>query len=742
MAFEYGFYNSISGDRKYNAIQFGQIFDGIIEDGVFQAIGDKLFTTASTGMDIVVGTGKAWFNHTWNLNTTKIPFTLEASHPVLSRYDAVILEINESPDPYGRVNCIKVISGTPSSNPEKPALINSDYIHQYPLSYIKINPGVTEITAVDIEIVVGQTPCPFVTGILQVTDITGLYASWEEQFNTWLNNLKAQLTGDIVTNLQNQIDDCLKKEDIATTEDIVNGTAGKVVTADQFRDGAFDNAYNVGDMISTYRKDLSDKWLYCNGESFNKEEYPELAEVLPSPLDRPDLYAQKIYSYGKTKYVTNHTDENMCQYFAESERLIVTNNNCIYDKENNSIIEKSTIASFVDTFKYEEKTYYAYCSLWSSASSSTSPVTISSEDYLINGTPTSQSNTINLPNYYRPVYCMDYGDYLYIVAVQGIDSNKTLAVLQLNKSNMLSGSAKFTVYSISDVTIHRSIVREHDKYIVILSVTNKNIGLGLSNQTNIKIIIFNCDTNTYVVNSLPIYFETWPTDFLSQVFPNATSVGGGKIDGITLDDEGYFSIGCTFSYNGSLIFCTKICTFTQGEAPIFISTPIILVDSMIVKSVIYNPLSVVSSSYKGLVIRFTPMFYDGMLIPLGLFEKIDHYPPSEMNSNYHTYMYWLSPFVLRNEIGREDYNSENYFKILDCPGLSDNIKISNANSMIRYDTDLTLSTCYISNMEQKIYYFIYGTIEGVQYYVMTYIIPFSSVVPIIKTGNTYIKALP
>ena len=235
MAFEYGFYNSINGDRKYNALDFGKVFDGVITDGVFAGIGDKMFVTRGTGsFEILVGTGKAWFDHTWNLNTSPMLFTLSGAHPVLTRYDVVVLEVNETQDVYGRVNEIKVIEGAPSSNPAKPALINTDNLHQHPLAYIKINPEVTEITAQDIEIVVGQSACPFVTSVLQQTDITELFANWNDQFNTWFDNLKAQLTDNVVTNLQNQINNCLKVTDIATSEDIIAGTPGKVISADNF----------------------------------------------------------------------------------------------------------------------------------------------------------------------------------------------------------------------------------------------------------------------------------------------------------------------------------------------------------------------------------------------------------------------------------------------------------------------------------------------------------------------------
>lgn len=39
MAFTYGFFNSLNGDRKYTAEQLSSIFDGLITDGVFDSIG-------------------------------------------------------------------------------------------------------------------------------------------------------------------------------------------------------------------------------------------------------------------------------------------------------------------------------------------------------------------------------------------------------------------------------------------------------------------------------------------------------------------------------------------------------------------------------------------------------------------------------------------------------------------------------------------------------------------------------
>lgn len=286
MAFEYGFYNSINSDRKYNAIQFGQIFDGVINDGVFLSIGEKFTTLAAGGMDVTVGTGKAWFNHTWSLNTTKIPFTLDGSHPVLSRYDAIILEINDSPDVYGRVNSIKVVKGEPSSNAVKPPLVNDQYIHQYPLSYVKINPGATDLTAADIEIMVGRDPCPYVTGILQTTDITDLYNNWEGQFNIWFNNLKAQLTDNVVANLQAQIDACLKPTDIATTADIKNGTPRKLVDASGLKNDAKLSMLSIGDIYSTQIALHDSRFRQCMGHMYGTKEYPEWWNAVKSIFNK------------------------------------------------------------------------------------------------------------------------------------------------------------------------------------------------------------------------------------------------------------------------------------------------------------------------------------------------------------------------------------------------------------------------------------------------------------------------
>lgn len=186
MSVTYGFYNSINGDRKYNALEMSSIFDGIIVDGVYMSIGDALNVKSSGGMGITVGTGRAWFNHTWTLNDSVMPLTIESSDVLLNRIDAVVLEVNNDSDV--RKNTIKIVKGSPASKPVKPSLIESELVNQHPLAYITIGKGVPSISQSNIENAVGTSACPYVTGVLKGMDIDKLVAQWGAQWAEWLSS--------------------------------------------------------------------------------------------------------------------------------------------------------------------------------------------------------------------------------------------------------------------------------------------------------------------------------------------------------------------------------------------------------------------------------------------------------------------------------------------------------------------------------------------------------------------------
>lgn len=255
MSVSSGFFNSLNGDRKYNAAQMSAIFDGLIIDGVFASIGTAFAVKAAGGLTVNVGVGKAWFDHTWTVNDSILPMTAPEAEVLLDRIDAVVLEVNGMESV--RENTIKFVKGNPSSAPSRPTLTNEGNVHQYPLCYISRKYGTAVINQADITPMVGTESTPFVTGILQTVSLDELLGKWQDEldrftdarsqevddwiaqeesdfttwfdkmkadlqqeqtvldqwiaseqadFLSWYNQMKDQLSGDVAGNLQLEID--------------------------------------------------------------------------------------------------------------------------------------------------------------------------------------------------------------------------------------------------------------------------------------------------------------------------------------------------------------------------------------------------------------------------------------------------------------------------------------------------------------------------------------------------------
>ena len=213
MSVSSGFFNSLNGDRKYNAAQMSAIFDGLIIDGVFASIGTAFAVKAAGGLTVNVGVGKAWFDHTWTVNDSILPMTAPEAEVLLDRIDAVVLEVNGMESV--RENTIKFVKGNPSSAPSRPTLTNEGNVHQYPLCYIYRKYGTAIINQADITPMVGTESTPFVTGILQTISLDELLGKWQDEldrftdarskevddwiaqeesdFTAWFNKMKADL---------------------------------------------------------------------------------------------------------------------------------------------------------------------------------------------------------------------------------------------------------------------------------------------------------------------------------------------------------------------------------------------------------------------------------------------------------------------------------------------------------------------------------------------------------------------
>lgn len=212
-----GFFNSKNQDRVYDASDFGKIFDGIINDGVYGTIGDKFMVSPAGGLSVNVATGRAWFNHVWVLNDSTITLTLLGNATTLPRIDAVIFEVNTTEQV--RATEITTIQGTPAASPQRPAVVSEGGVYRYPIAYIRVDGNDPIIDAGDITYVVGTDACPIITAPLQVSSFEQWLTQWTDEFYTWFTHLHNELDEHQAANLQNQIDELS-----AEVEEVVSST--------------------------------------------------------------------------------------------------------------------------------------------------------------------------------------------------------------------------------------------------------------------------------------------------------------------------------------------------------------------------------------------------------------------------------------------------------------------------------------------------------------------------------------
>ena len=120
MAIRSGFFNSVNGDRKYNASRFAEYFASFIGNGVFPNPSDNLQVIANNNMTITVKPGKAWINGYILINDDDHILTLDTADGILDRIDRVVVKYDVS----AREIRIEVKKGEFSSNPTAPDLLS------------------------------------------------------------------------------------------------------------------------------------------------------------------------------------------------------------------------------------------------------------------------------------------------------------------------------------------------------------------------------------------------------------------------------------------------------------------------------------------------------------------------------------------------------------------------------------------------------------------------------------------
>lgn len=141
----YGFFNSVYGDRKYDADQMSDFYTGIVTQGVFQHVDNGLEVTAGTGLTVSVNTGRAIIQNKWVKNDTPLVLELAPAPTTYDRFDIVVLKYDSN----NRNVQIIVKTGTPVGTPVVPELVREGGIYEMCLAVIDVVAGATSVTVTD-----------------------------------------------------------------------------------------------------------------------------------------------------------------------------------------------------------------------------------------------------------------------------------------------------------------------------------------------------------------------------------------------------------------------------------------------------------------------------------------------------------------------------------------------------------------------------------------------------------------
>lgn len=188
MAITYGFFNSVDGDRRYDADEMSQYFDGLVSDGVYEMVGGALQVKAVSGgeMTVQVQTGRAIIECKWLRNDAVLTLEITQAHVTLNRWTAVVVRL----DRVNRLMTITTKDGTPASSPVKPEMTRDASVYELCLAYIYVGAGATSIIQSDITDMRPSSECGWITGLVRQVDTSQLFL----QYQTAYENYYAQMT--------------------------------------------------------------------------------------------------------------------------------------------------------------------------------------------------------------------------------------------------------------------------------------------------------------------------------------------------------------------------------------------------------------------------------------------------------------------------------------------------------------------------------------------------------------------
>lgn len=264
MAIKYGFFNAVRSvdpeteevtfDRAYDNETMNKFFKGIIaQNGIFSNVGNKLIVKHTTGMNIIVDTGKALVGSHWIETTAPEVLTIDTADIAYPRWDAVMVRFDaalaerkcsiyiKKGAAYGDTQSNPPAKPTPDGNDSHGNFDETGQPVELPLAYIWVARGVTAISQGDIYDQRGSLACPWISHLVvgpSQTDLDRALANYWAAFQNWYSQVTEEMN--INTHMQE-----FRK--------VVNGRAGasNSITLDMTG-----YVYGAGDVFFVYYNGL------------------------------------------------------------------------------------------------------------------------------------------------------------------------------------------------------------------------------------------------------------------------------------------------------------------------------------------------------------------------------------------------------------------------------------------------------------------------------------------------------
>lgn len=236
MPLTYGYFDSVDGDRKYDADTMSRYFSGIISRGVLQTYGGGFQatateTTSENGLPVSLQTGKAYFtNGKWVVNNYVHNVTLGQAANVLPRIDRIVLRCDTTHDE--RNVSIMVKEGVPDAEPTPPELMSTEAIEEMSLCQVYVDAGATAITQ---DKITDERPddsvCGFVHQLFDQVNTEELFNQYDTAFEEWFKGIKEtvatttlirQYSSNYKTNIQDQTNIPINIAQFSLNIDVLN----------------------------------------------------------------------------------------------------------------------------------------------------------------------------------------------------------------------------------------------------------------------------------------------------------------------------------------------------------------------------------------------------------------------------------------------------------------------------------------------------------------------------------------